>query len=459
MSSVIGKKRGRCSQSDADSSDSDDDGANPCSQGANLSDFPKTRVATVPSPLLHGSDHGANEGEHMEDIFEQDEDDSPNSSQPEIRGMQEQRESEQGEFIPLAGCSREQSRSFQTISSALRNEGVKHFQFPMDVYKDANDLLTPAKAHFSTMAAVSKAFKMLPLEDPSRLTQPTEGTPLTFVSECTGPEIPKPSMRVMYFAQRLRQNIESTGLQGYVVPTDILTPQFDLSGKRIICMMESRRVDEEAEGGISPPVDSDPSTFSLVEMLYRREGNQTFSEDVPKQAFTVRVGFTCAYSQTKNKELEKRIFCVVFLTPLNSFDFLTYIKQNLLTPPSRGCSDFDARNRDYNDMQFLWRLILEHEAFHSMCLPGHMGDPVNEPPSGRLGLYSITNEFTIPLKINAMIRMASRGSEDVQIPGFPFLSFKRNDEMDHYRDYVDAHINEVRTPALSSHRPLGSLPH
>ena len=77
MSSVIGKKRGRCSQSDADSSDSDDDGANPCSQGANLSDFPKTRVATVPSPLLHGSDHGADEGEHMEDIFEQDEDDSP----------------------------------------------------------------------------------------------------------------------------------------------------------------------------------------------------------------------------------------------------------------------------------------------------------------------------------------------------------------------------------------------
>lgn len=350
-----------------------------------------------------------------------------------------------GEHIALDGCSEEQCKSFMTVSLNLRNQGEKRFNFPFNVYTDPNKLLSPEEHQLKKMAAVSKGFKLKSIKDPCRLTQPTEGTALTFVAECSGPEIPKPSMHVIYFAQRLKQFIESTGLQGFVVPTDNLVPQFDVSGKHIVCMMEKGHQIEIEAGDRNVGNESD--VFSLVDMLARR--NRSVIEDVPVKTFSVSVGFTCSYSRTQHGSLEKRIFCIVFLTPINCFDLLSYIQQTMLKAPSKGSADFEARNRDYNEMQFLWRMILDNEAYNAMCLPGHVGDPINEPPSGMVGLDSITSEFMIPLKINAMIRVASPGSYNVEIVGFPTLTFRKDDAMNDFREYIDAHINEVCVPVCA----------
>lgn len=398
----------------------------------------RRELVALPSQVLHADQ---NTEDRLGDM------DTPNlsqASQLSQRTSHASQESTSEGYIPLDGCTEELSKSFMTVSPNLRNQGEKRFKFPFDVYMDPNKLLLPAEQHFNKMAAVSKGFKLKRMTSTCRLTQPTEGTPLTFVAECSGPEIPKASMRVMYFAQRLKQYIDSTGLQGFVVPTDNLTPQYDVTGKHIVCMMEKRRPAESdaAERDVS----NESDLFSLEDMLVRRERNQTFIEDVPKEAISVRVGFTCTYSKNLHGLLEKRMFCIVVLTPINSFDLLSYIKQTMLKAPSKGSADFEARNRDYNEMLFLWRLILDNEAYNSMCLPGHLGDPINEPPSGRVGLDSITSEFMIPLKINAMIRAASPGSYEVEIIGFPYLTFRKDDMMNDYREYADAIINEVFMP-------------
>ena len=62
---------------------------------------------------------------------------------------------------------------------------------------------------------------------------------------------------------------------------------------------------------------------------------------------------------------------------------------------------------------------------------------------GRLGANALLSVFTIPLKINASIRSLHTGATHVRIVGLPELSFQKDDEMDAFVEYMNAHIAAV----------------
>ena len=343
-------------------------------------------------------------------------------------------------LIDFPGCSESLNKSFRTVPRILRNEGDKTFNFPLDAYKDEHDLLSPDKDSVRTMDGVSKGFRMLGIDDPSRMTQPTDGIPWAFVARSIGGKIPLEILRVMYFAHRLTAHIESTGLQGFVVPTPILNPEYDTTGKKIVCMLEQRNRGESTN---IIEEDNDGDTFSLLGMMQKRARSQVAIEEVQRHPLSVRVGFTCACSTSQNGSLEKHIFCFCIITPLNNFLLQRYIDICFLAAPTRGCADFETKNKDFSEMQFIWRLILQNEAFKNMGLPGEVGDPVTEDAAGQVGTDALLNIFTIPLKINNMVRANSPGSSKVVIQGFPSMSFKRDDDMNDYGEYVNAYIQEV----------------
>ena len=343
-------------------------------------------------------------------------------------------------LIDLPGCSESLNKSFRTVPRILRNEGEKTFNFPMDAYKDEHDLLSPHKDCVRTMDGVSKGFRMLAIDDPSRMTQPTDGIPWAFVGRSIGGKIPLEILRVMYFAHRLTAHIESTGLQGFVVPTPVLNPEYDTTGKKIVCMLEQRTRDGSTN---IVEENDDGDTFSLLGMMQKRARNQVAIEEVQRHPLSVRVGFTCACSTSQSGALEKHIFCFCIITPLNNFLLQRYIDICFLAPPTRGCADFETKNKDFSEMQFVWRLILQNEAFKNMGLPGEVGDPVTEDAAGQVGTDALLNIFTIPLKINTMVRANSPGSSKVEIQGFPSMTFRRDDDMNDYGEYVNAYIQEV----------------
>ena len=286
-------------------------------------------------------------------------------------------EGEELEF-DLPGCPLDFSNSFKTVARGLRNQGGTEYQFPMIGYEDPYNVLTPIKEVIPTMDGVSKCYRVLEPDDHSLMTQPSDGYTLAFMARSIGGEVPDPLRKVLYFFHRVLTHIESVGLQGFAVPTSILELQYDnATGKKIIGVVETRPRDGMAARFDDPCNDMLDNTFDLANMMRRRARGQLGDEKTVRPAFSVRVGFTGCFFTDSDGGTKKELYCTVFVTPLANFTLLRYIYLSFLAKPVPGCADFIKKHADWSDMYFLWRLILQYEAFSNLVLPTDFGDPMD----------------------------------------------------------------------------------
>ena len=203
------------------------------------------------------------------------------------------------------------------------------------------------------------------------------GFPLCFTARSIGGEVPDHIKKVLYFFYRLRSFIEGTGLQGFVVPTASLQLRYDhVTGKKVIGVVESKARGMDArsddDGG-----DILGHVFDVANMMRRRANGQVLDEQTPLAPFSVHVGFTgCVFTDAAGQP-GKDIYCVAFITPLCNLLFLPYIHTCFLARPSPGCSEFTTKYTDWSEMFFLWRVLLQYEAFSNLRLPCSFGDPMD----------------------------------------------------------------------------------
>ncbi len=131
--------------------------------------------------------------------------------------------------------------------------------------------------------------------------------------------------------------------------------------KHISRVIERRRAEPPAPnpvaaGGFVPPFES----TSLFEPRHD-------AEEVESRApLSIRMGFTGAFFKDEDGKLKQELFCCLFVTPLRNFDMHSYIVESFLAKPRSGCQDFKAKHAEWVELSFIWKLLLQYEAFENL---------------------------------------------------------------------------------------------
>lgn len=343
---------------------------------------------------------------------------------------------------------------WRTASETLRNLGRRKYQFPQEIVQDASGVITPSLLHVGTMDGVSKTLQMIPEGDPSQYVLPVDGFAATFVERwallpfcfcfnsglsrfpgrCSGVGLPEHILNVLYFFTRLKMHLEMNEKTKYVVPTQQHKLVYKRGGtKEVVGVHEVRTGGQEAHEP-APPVAEE--RFRLGDCLFKRSkmvGSETVSET---PFFSVRVAFTGA-SYRVGEQLRQAVFCMAIVTPLRNWDMLGYIQEVFLQPPK---SIVVAKSTDVNELQFLWRTILQKEAIN--C--GLFEDPYKhlQQPSGSFGFFTITNMLGLPLRIAEMLHARYSGASEIRIIGCPDLSYVNDAGMLEYVRFMNDYISQ-----------------
>ena len=329
--------------------------------------------------------------------------------------------------------------------------------FSITPFPDRAGLLLPSANLMSTMAGAQKCMRMLSPEDVSLYTQPHEGATWAFVARCVGASVPLHIEKAMYFFYRLASHMEINGLTEYVTPTPQLHLLYDRQGgKRVIGV--SREVSPN-RGMRAPVHPTRPHCFRQV-VNDDFAGGRRDTVQVPCVPLTMRMGFTGALCETVDADglrvLRQELFCVLFVTPLRNVDVLAYIHQCFLVRTKTTSLDSKQREGDVNELEFIWRTLLQYEAYQNLGLGGDEGDPFNYSldSGGVLGADMLLSVVQIPIKINEVAQklFASPRLSRMSVIGLPALDFAgEGPDMQSYMAYalgcVQMHANDRRNLA------------
>jgi len=300
--------------------------------------------------------------------------------------------------------------------------------FSITPFPDSAGLLLPSAKLMSTMAGVQKCMRMVSPDDVSLYTQPHEGATWAFVARCVGASVPLHIEKAMYFFYRLASHMEINGLTDYATPTTKLQLLFDRQGgKRVIGV--SREV--SANRGVRVPVDSKrPHCFRQAVNDDLANGGRDNAQ-VPCVPLTMRMGFTGALCEITDaggrRTVRQELFCVLFITPLRNVDVLAYIHQCFLVRTKTTGLDSKQREGDVNELEFIWRTLLQYEAYQNLGLGGEEGDPFNYSldSGGILGADMLLSVVQVPIKINEIAQklFGKPHLSRMSIIGLPALDF------------------------------------
>ena len=336
--------------------------------------------------------------------------------------------------------------------------------FPIEPYMDQVGLLQPSTKLIPTMAGAQKCMQMISPDDLSLYIQPHEGPTWAFVARCIGASIPLHIEKALYFFYRLMSHIEINGLTEYVVPTPNLSLQYDRrGGKRVVGVTRQaslfRRPDQDQEQGINAPSDSSFCFRRAMDDACAGGGKDVV--DTMCVPLTLRIGFTGALYESTNEEgvsaTRQELFCVLFVTPLRNVDLLSYIHQCFLARSKTAGPDSKQRESDVNELEFIWRTLLQYEAYQNLGLRGNEGDPFSYSldSGGVLGADTLLSMLYIPVKVYEVVKKRSGANplRRLTIMGFPSFDFVGGGE--DARSYV-AYVMACTRAQASDRRNLVS---
>ena len=330
------------------------------------------------------------------------------------------------------------TRDAATVPQHLRNdgEGVR-YSLGGPVIRDERMLLTPLDDTVGTMDSVHKCFSLLASDDPSRLVQTFDGTTWAFMARCIGDTIPRHVTDVLYFFHMLKMFAEVNTLTGFVMPSPSVRVVHDHKKPHgIVRIMAMRCVFPSRES----PIEGGPPISMIENSCMGTPGEQEFADVRP---FSVRVGFTGAFLSDEGEASSQprartELFCVVFVTPLRSFNLTGYITERFLAPPRSGSFDFKNKFAEWHSVKGTWERILHHEMFENMRLPEHSTLPIDfmNDVGGRLEADKLLSPLNLPHRIARVLHTMHPRAADVRVIGFPNLSSE-------YAEYHLASLDHV----------------
>ena len=341
--------------------------------------------------------------------------------------------------------------------------------FPIKPFMDQVGLLQPSAKLIPTMAGAQKCMQSISPTDPSLYIQPHEGPTWVFVSRCIGASMPMHIEQAIYFFYRLMTHMDINGLTEYVVPTPSLSLRYDRHcGKRVVGVTRQASMFRRGGGASGAEAGAGAGGRANAGFNFRRVVNGAFADggldvvDTLCAPLTLRIGFTGALHESTNSADEvtsgQDLFCVLFVTPLRNLDLLSYIHQCFLARSKTMGPDSKQRESDVIELEFIWRSLLQYEAYENLQLEGKEGDPFGYSldSGGILGADMLLSMLHIPIKVHAIVHKflpASLTLKRLRVMGFPEMDFVAGGtESRSYAAYV---LGCVRAHALDRRDLVG----
>ena len=362
-----------------------------------------------------------------------------------------------------SGCPASCVTDFETAPACILNCGSVLFQFPIHPPPNEFGFLQCSERLLSTMASAQKCMRTIRSDDPSLYVQPHEGPTWAFTARCVGAGMPLHIERALYFFYRLMAHMELNGVTDFVVPTPTLGLQYDRRcGKRVVGV--TRQVESRVRApaaGVRPAEEEEDASRGFSFQHAARAEHATSGRDTVEMVcppLVIRLGFTGALYDVVDAhgatETKQDLFCTLFVTPLRNVDLLTYIHLCFLTHSKGASAESKQRESDVIELTYLWRKILQYEAFENLMLGDGLGDPFDYSldSGGLLGADMLLSVLQFPIKAHAVLRARCEASPDghrlvsMRVLGFPELDFAQNSN--EVRDYVAYMFACIRQQAM-----------
>ena len=356
--------------------------------------------------------------------------------------------------------------SLRNIASVATDKVSPHLFDPSDIVEDEFNLLTLKPMYEKTMDSAGKCFQVIPANDWSHYMQPYEGYPLCYVDRCNSMNIPHHISDVLYFYYSMLNHIKSTGLTNYAVPVDQDNSQL-LKLKRVrndpkkIMGIHEVVIGENMGFCTSGQESSQDFDYTCIKdslsRLFSEHDKVSSDHLIERDPFSIRVAYTGAFfkvggepttfgdeqttlgnaKKKSSAEVKQELFCVAIVTPVRAFDFISYVRDFLSSPPK------NVQQRDHwCQLDLCYRRIHMFEVNNNcglQCDPGDYKDDI----SGKGGVLSVLSMLRLPMRIAWVIQ--NMGFEespyDIEIIGFPRLSFKYDGKMEGYCTFMNTYIN------------------
>lgn len=360
---------------------------------------------------------------------------SPHEHASQPHGSQPQQETSQDESI-FDDDGSEEMFVARNVPRSLRNL-EEDIAFPFETHSDAAFQM-PHDA-LRMMHSASKCFLVEETQIPMNA---GEGYTLTFCVPSIGTEIPELALKVAHLFLRIKNNLD-LNLDGYVVPTEMLTPVYNgnvAAGTKPApkCMGITKK---SKVFGSTAADDS----FGIQDVFaqFASEMSEDASEQVNIPAITISFGFTgCTYDVPNEgvdtAEEKRRPFCLVFVNFAPNLDLFGFMQNKFFVLPNAVNSFKDVKYTEtQGNIQTLVK-ILQHEC----GMLNSDADPRDWMHNyfGTLGLVTICNPFMVPLKILATVTKETPSAKNIRITGFPLLRFSANDNLRNYNKYMIAYL-------------------
>ena len=322
---------------------------------------------------------------------------------------------------------------FTSVSDAMQNKGRRGYAFVLDCPLEEGHPMVPNTDRINTMDATSKCMRMIPPSDPRFSIQPHEGTTMVFLARCNGVGIPTHIQHVLYFFYRLKVFTELHDITGFVLPTKSLrlVHARGRKGKEVIGVQEVR--EREARGQQDEKCFKE-GVYDLAPSFRKRSRQMETGYVTALPPFTVTVGYTAVTVEDSGGRHE--LVCAVYIRPLRNLDLIKYIFESFLAQPK---GNIASKFPDWNELTFYWKMILQYEA-NVNC--GLSEDPWRfvSVPWSEAGVSTITNLLSMPLRIAAVMRERYPQCGRIDILGCPRLSYREDQQMRDYDDYMTDYI-------------------
>lgn len=342
-------------------------------------------------------------------------------------------------------------KGFQNVPNMLKNmhdiddkgnlKKNKIHLFEIDTVPDLNDLLSLKPEYETTMDSVSKCFKVIPASDLSHMMQPYEGYSFCYVDRCNSMNIPQHIADVLYFHYALLNHIKANGLTNYVIPiSELITlKKIRVDSKKVVGLFESvvgqtTTLDDENDGE-----ENGGSTKSCLKRLFNEYDHLSSDHYLEHDPFTIRVAYTGAFFKVGEK-VQQELFCMAIITPNRAFDYISFVNDFLSTPPKN-----PAAKKHWIELDLCYKKIQLFEVNQNCGLDVDSSDYI-EDISGKGGVLNVLSMLRLPMRIAWIILNLPHDATptDIEILGFPKLSFKYDGSMDGYVTYMNTYIqNQV----------------
>ena len=322
------------------------------------------------------------------------------------------------------------------IPDSLQNLEGMDIAFPLDRFQPLGAMSVTAN-HVNHMYSCSKCFSTSEGDHPCSA---THGYPMVFMGLMTVTEPSEQSNNALLFAQRLNEHISSQGLQGFVVQTDTLSLNRDSTGKKIIGILE--------ESAVPHTSSSASSVFNMRDVFDTRK-DDSLSRKINVKPLVIEVGYTgCEFevpSEEGGVKTMRETWCMVMVTPARNLNVLDILQKSFFVASNPNSHGFSERRAFANENHDMFVQLLQYEASENCGFSRSDGNPADSlsDPSARMGLFSMTNMFMIPLKIIANTAKRIQGATKIRVIGFPELEWENTDKTHQYINYMNRYIGEV----------------